>query len=814
MEAKERTIHMVGHGHIDPTWLWRWTEGYQEVRATFRSALERMAETPEFRFSASSACFYDWVRRSEPKLFAAIQEAVARGQWELAGGMWVEPDCNLPDGECLVRQGLYAQRFFKEHFGQYATVGFNPDSFGHAGTLPQILKKLGMDCYVFLRPQAGVERDYPGGATFVWEGPSGDQVLACNIAETYNWGDDIRARIERLCADPHLLPEQRHLLGFYGVGNHGGGPTRAAIAGIAEMAGEDGAPEARFSTVRAYFDAIRASHPGLPVVHGELQHHARGCYSAHSGIKRLIRKTEHALMTAERYAAAAWLLGVYEFPRETFTAAWKHLLYNQFHDIIAGTSIPAAYDDARDQVGAARHAAHAIINEAAQIIARDVNTSAEGNAIIVFNPMTWPVVQPVEVNECIEAGIDGPLGLVNDEGATVAHQAVRGDRPGARAYAFVAEVPAMGYRTYYARGGTRRHSPKQSLESGNFYLQNDWWRIEYDPADAAITRLRDRRHGLELLERGIVLSCLVDGSDTWSHGVDEYRTEAGRFGNAELHVHEHGDVLATIRATSRFRDSEAIQELTLYRDIELIDLRLHVNWQEAHHVLKLMFNTRIQEGAATYETPYGAQERPATGEEEPTQQWVDLTGEVDGLPYGFAILNDGTYAADVKAGLMRVTLLRSPAYAHHDPARYEAGTGHEIMDQGWHSFHFRLVPHAGDWRDSRVVKQAWELNHPEVVHVESAHPGIRPQQATLLGTEADNVLITVLKQAEDGNDFIIRGYEISGRAASTTLHLPYFKQRFHLEFAPYEIKTLRVNPETWEVREVNLLEEETAADDA
>ncbi len=224
-------------------------------------------------------------------------------------------------------------------------------------------------------------------------------------------------------------------------------------------------------------------------------------------------------------------------------------------------------------------------------------------------------------------------------------------------------------------------------------------------------------------------------------------------------------------------------------------------------MLKLGYETRIAAGEATFETPYGHELRPAGGEEEPAQQWIDLTGAVDRVPYGLALLTDGQYGYDVRGADMRVTLLRSPAYAHHDPARLEARACAEIMDQGWHDIRVRLVPHAGPWEDARIVKRAWELNVPLVTHVESAHPGRRPGLAQMMGTEADNVLLSVVKRSEDGEALIVRGYETCGRPARTTLHLPFADRTFDLVFAPHEIKTVRIDPKTWGMEEVNLLEE-------
>jgi alpha-mannosidase len=206
---------------------------------------------------------------------------------------------------------------------------------------------------------------------------------------------------------------------------------------------------------------------------------------------------------------------------------------------------------------------------------------------------------------------------------------------------------------------------------------------------------------------------------------------------------------------------------------------------------------------------------------QPGQKWVDFSGTIDGREYGLAILNDSKYGFDVRegcrghaglrgsaepGGVMRLTLLRSPAYAHHDPARYESSAPYAIIDQGWQTVRVRLVPHAGPMADARVPRRAWELNEPPLIHVESAHPGSRPGKGSLLAVEAENVLLTVLKKSEDGDDLIVRGYEADGKAVTTEISLPFCGKRFTVSFGPHEIKTLRVNPRDWTMKDVDLLE--------
>ena len=810
-DPKKKTIYMIGHGHIDPTWLWRWTEGYEEVRATFRSALDRMNETPEFKFTASSACFYAWVKDCDPELFEEIRERVREGRWEIAGGWWVEPDCNIPGGEAFARHGLYSQRFFKQEFGTIAQIGFNADSFGHTGTLPQIYKKSGINSYIFHRPCPGIEMDYPEGTTFWWQAKDGSRVLASNILIGYGAHEwDVADRIRRLPDYPYLNPGQTQIVGFYGVGNHGGGPTKCAIAEILAAKKSKSGPGVEFSTLRQYFEAFLAAtrEDQVPTINADLQHHARGCYSVHSEIKRLNRHAEHALMTAERFATVAWVLLGREFPQVRIEAAWKYVLYNQFHDILAGTSIESSYQDSRDQLGAARNTATEILNESVQSLAKNVDTSTEGNTVMVFNPSPWPTTQVVTAPPIVTRTLTLPVHLVDDKERPVPSQKVHGERIDHVAYAFAAEIPAMGYRCYHFRSGSQKTKPKRTLDGGRDWIENDWWRVEFDPYLGHICRLFDKKNKAEVLKRGNVLAALADSSDTWGHGYDEWLAEVGCFENARLELFEMGDVRATVRISSRFNRSSAEQFVTLYREIDSIDCMFRINWQERYTMLKLAFETYIEEGAANYDVAYGVQERETWGREEPGQKWFDLTGKVGGKEYGLAVLNDSKYGFDISdKGQMRVTLLRSPAYAHHSRGRYEASSHWPIMDQGWSTTRIRLLPHAGSWEKAGVVRAAWELNEPAFIHIESAHRGDLPQNDSFLKCNSANVVLTVFKKSEDGEDLIVRGYETSGRSTKTTIRLPGFRKGVEVRFAPHEIKTLRVRLKTGEGQVVDLLEE-------
>jgi alpha-mannosidase len=324
---KTKKLHMIGNAHIDPVWLWPWQEGFHEVKATFHAALERMKEYDDFFFVASSAAFYEWVEQSDPFLFAQIQQQVKEGRWGIVGGWWVEPDCNIPAGESFVRHSLYGQRYFSEKFGVTAVTGFNVDSFGHSGVLPQILKKSGIDYYVFLRPGPH-EKKLPS-RLFWWQSADGARLMAFQIPYNYeSWGKELDTQVRRSLGEmPEAIDE---FMCFYGVGDHGGGPTIANLDSIHRLdAAADFPAQAVCSRPETFFQSVVAKGWSLPTVSGELQHHASGCYAAHSGVKRWNRLAENRLMAAEKWSIAAQWNNAQPYPQD-FGRAWKSVLFNQF----------------------------------------------------------------------------------------------------------------------------------------------------------------------------------------------------------------------------------------------------------------------------------------------------------------------------------------------------------------------------------------------------------------------------------------------------------------------------------------------------
>jgi alpha-mannosidase len=306
-----------------------------------------------------------------------------------------------------------------------------------------------------------------------------------------------------------------------------------------------------------------------------------------------------------------------------------------------------------------------------------------------------------------------------------------------------------------------------------------------------------------------------DPSDTWSHGVFRFDREIVLPKQTSIRRLSDGPVRKTILLTHRLGNSQVRQYFSLYPELDWIEVKVQVDWHERHRMLKLRFPVNIQGESATYEIPYGHIVRPADGEEEPMQNWIDVTGIVPGRQFqaGLSLINDGKYSVDVRTddnGQLDVglTVLRSPVYAHHDPAILDAEGDYIFMDQGFQQFHYLLLPHAGNWKRAGTVQRAMELNQPAQALVGTFHPhGYLPQSFSSISVKPGNILVNVIKQAEDEQGWILRAIEVNGEETKSMIELSIHKRTIEAEFMPGEIKTFYVpfQPEL-PVRETNLLE--------
>ena len=576
---KDKKLYMIGNAHLDPVWLWNWQEGFQEVKATFRSALDRMKEDKDFVFTCSSAAFYEWVEKNNPAMFAEIRKRVEEGRWELAGGWWIQPDCNIPSGEAFVRQGLYGQRYFLEKFGKMAVTGYNVDSFGHNGNLPQILKKSGMDNYVFMRPMP-LEKGLPG-RIFWWKSMDGSKVMTYRIPYEYcSWGKDLEKYTDRLKCE--LEDGEDELMMFYGVGNHGGGPTKENIRSIHELNGREDMPVMEMETTENFFRQVKNNGKEYPEFIGDLQHHASGCYSVLSRVKRENRRAEDKLVEAEGWSSIAKAVEGQPYP-EDFKKAWKGVLFNQFHDILAGTSIPSAYEDASYLFGQAMAVGQESLNYAIQAISWDIDIEEDVTMrpIVVFNSHAWEGKMIIDLE--VRGLSNDNFKLTDHKGNGIAAQRIQSEATvnGQSRLLFVAELPSMGYEVFKLYLNVEDAPRTAAVKVTDTTLENDRLALTFNPQTGYMESLYDKKADLEVLRRqGGRLAVIEDKYDTWAHNVFKFDRQLGDMKQVYRKVLEEGPVRSCIRIKYKYNQSYVVQDFRLYRDLDYVQVKVSVDWRE------------------------------------------------------------------------------------------------------------------------------------------------------------------------------------------------------------------------------------------
>ncbi len=806
-DASSFRFHMIGHAHIDPVWLWPWNEGLSVVMSTFRSALDRMNENPDFIFTASSAQFYRWVEENDSAMLAEIRKRVEEGRWNIVGGWWIEPDVNIPSGEALVRQGLYGQMTFERLFGRRAKVAANPDSFGHAGTLPQILKLQGLDNYIFMRP-APHEKQLPSDI-FWWEAPDGSRVLTYRIQISYNDEGPVKERIEKILAYGRNQTV-KSFMAYYGAGDHGGGATKENIRSIDSIRNDKTAPVVFYSTPENYFSEIRADNSlKLPVVRDDLQHHAVGCYTAGSAIKKGNREAEHALVRAEKTASVGSFAWGAVYPKAELTAAWERVLFLQFHDSLAGTSLYEHYKTAAEGHGFALSIADQTVSTALQKLEWQIPSEDPScDYLVVFNP------HPREVNGLIEydLGWDASYrssSVEDDRHELLPHQWTSGSSEAGGRKKLLAKVavPPFGYRQLRI---TENGSgfPGNPVKAGERTLENEYVRLRF--ADNGTVSLFDIRNDREIFSGGMTGCRAVvidDPSDTWSHDVRSFPNEIGEFGNAVIKITENGPLRATIRTKTTYNASSLVIDWLICAGSPNIEARVTLDWHEHLKMLKFSFPVDVDSPEITYEIPYGHILKEANGDENPGQRWIDITGTSGGKQYGLTVINEAKYGYSAQGNDLRVSVARSAVYAHHKPRVLDMNAEHLWMDQGIQSFRMLLIPHSGTWKEINVPAITEEFMSPLMAVYQGIHPGTMPLAESFLSSDAPAIAITAMKLSEKGDDLIIRCVETLGAKTHASIGLHFAGKKWTGEFRPCEIKTLRFNKAGGEIREVSLLEE-------
>jgi alpha-mannosidase len=729
---------------------------------------------------------------------AQIAERIKEGRWEIVGGMWVEPDLNMPDGESLVRQLLVGKRWYKQAYGVDVRIGWNPDSFGYTWQLPQIFKKSGVDYFVTQKMAWNDTNQLPF-KFFWWESPDGSKVLTYFPHDYAN--NDLNP--VRLARDFTIAQKQATglpgILDLYGVGDHGGGPTRAILdEGFHWAAPGHVTPKIEFGTAQPYFTALEkqiapdspewdyasiakgytdpaavAGKVSIPTWKSELyfEYH-RGVMTTQANHKRNMRESEEQVLNAEKWASLAWLDGK-AYPATELTEDWKKVLFNQFHDLAAGSGIGVIYKDAQKDYDVVRLSTNEIDASALGTVVEQINTNGVGVPVVVYNPLGWE--RSGEVNVRVQLAQVGKAGVsvsTND----VVSRVKTDEKTGVVDLSIqVAKVPALGYKVLWIqpnKGGDKVKGPGADETEKSITLNNEAIRITVDKKTGCITSLFDKQSNFETIASGACGNELQAFKDT-PKDYDAWNVDPGTFDQqttlftqgASVELLKTDALNPAIRVSRSSQSSKFVQTISLGNwNSKQADVDNEIDWHESHILLKAAFPLAASGPFATYEIPYGTIDRATTRNnswekaqfEVPAMRWADLG---DGK-HGLSLINQTKYGYDAVGNQLRLTLLRSPKWP--DP---EADMGH-------HSFHYALYPHAGSWKDALTVRKGYEYNYPLTAIVTTAHAGALPATHSFVSVTPENVVLTAVKKAEDTKGLIFRVYEWAGKNATAEFHVP------------------------------------------
>jgi alpha-mannosidase len=800
---EQMTLHVIPQSHIDLAWWWRYDPEtiHVVVKRTLETAFENFEKYPDYTFSFLQVPAIRPLERFYPELFYKFyyylfhsrplnvfipnplesegQEGAKpdeQGRLKIVHGLWVESDGCVPSGESIVRQCLYGKRYYKYEFGIDVRMAWFADAWTHPWTYPQILKKSGIDSYLFQRGQAGENNEQ----MFWWQSPDGSRVFAYKPAMFLGFKPEsllANQTLERLETELPKISKKYgvkdHLV-LMGVGDHGGGAPEGDIDTMRKvMAALPG--KAKFSTATKFLDAVLNQGITFPIINCEVSGVDRGSYTTVGEIKKGNRKSENLLLTLEKFSSVAMGLDEdFQYSQEDLNAAWEKVMLNQFHDTISGTDILPATDDALHLYREVLDLGRRNLQKALTAISAKINTEGRGVPVVTFNPLSWDRSDVVETNLEFAEPL-AAISLVDVQDKEVPVQIVSQKRENGKCYVkmiFIAEdVPSLGYKTYRATPVASGTSYPNPLKASGAAIENEYFKIQIDSVSGCLTSVLDKRNGREVLDkvgRGNRIQVIEDYGNSEGHlktpdGKMDYRHKFTDKtwdvdSNPEIKVLETGPVKAVVEITKKHGLARFIQKVILYPRIARIDFDLTIDWKGRNKMIKVSFPTSVSAPDATYEIPYGTIRRPSDGIEQPAQKWVDISDQ----SYGVSLLNDSRYGYDVTKNVIRLSVLRSPS-----------APVYTTDERGVHTLKYSLFPHRGTWQEADVMLRAYELNNPLVSLVGTAHRGELPPEHSFLGVQPKNIVVEVLKKAEDSDDLILRLYETEGKNCTARVTLAH-----------------------------------------
>lgn len=745
MEDKCTEYTAIGHAHIDLAWLWPIRETKRKGVRTFANALRNIERYPGYKFGASQAQLFQWVKEEDPELYSRFKEQIKKGNVEVQGGMWTENDCNIPCGESIIRQFLYGEKFFTDEFGKHCKVVWLPDVFGYPASLPQIIKKCGRDYFMTIKLTWNMQNKFPY-KTFMWKGIDGTGVLSHMAPQgTYNSSASPLALINSDKGNPQEKEIDKALL-IFGIGDGGGGPGEAHIEFTEREKNCKGLDKVvRRPAVDFFEDLEKGYSEVIPEYDGELylEKH-QGTYTSQARNKKYNRLMERELHNVEWLLAVAKTKGI-KYDCKDLENIWKEVLLYQFHDIIPGSSIKRVYDESL--------ARYEVLHK--QIVSmRDelVGLISENKVLGAVNPIGF------DRKEFVKQGDDW----------------------------YEADVKA------YSAASLKKVGESKTLTAGDDFIENDLVRVVF-ANDGSISSLTDKKNNKELCDG--YLNKLVVYSDprmhynAWDINIDYPKMKKSYF--APESSKSYVDGKQVVRETVyKYHDSRLTQKVILTEGSMLVDFDTKADWDEAFKMLRADFKPSVYGDVVNCDIQFGNVDRSTLDDTSVHKAQFEICAHkfvnVDDGKYGVGVMTDCKYGYRVKQGIISLNLLRSPKYP--DPT----------CDICEHRFRYAFYPHVGKWQDSDIVEKAYCYNNPLLI----CETG---DIQSLFDVKGD-VIVETVKPAEDKKGIVARIYERKGADCSAALN-PKFEykkayltdmlegnrqavDKLNLKFGKYEIKTL------------------------
>jgi alpha-mannosidase len=833
----KKNIHLLCNAHLDPVWVWEWQEGAAEAISTFRTAAGLCEKNENFVFNHNEVVLYEWVRQYEPKLFQRIQKLVREGKWHIMGGWYLQPDCNMPSGESFIRQILYGKTYFKKYFGADITTAINFDPFGSSRGLVQILKKSGYDSYLFGRPD---QDDCPlPSDEFIWVGYDNSRILATRVTEGYNSPPGkAREKIENWIRE---YGDKKCSLILWGVGNHGGGPSKKDVNDITKLIAKVKDCNIIHSTPEAYFRELKQLAKELPEYHKGLNPWGVGCYTTQIRIKQKHRQLENEVYSLEKMATAAYAQKLIEYPQKEIEECLTALMFGQFHDILPGSSNQSAEEASLRLFDYGLEIASRVKTRAFFSLCGGQPSAQKGTIpILVYNHHPYSVKQIVECEfnlpeanfpeQSFDDATFTPVEVFKDKQrlpSQLEHEESNLGFDWRKKIVFYANLnPGQNRFDCHLKGTQSKKVMKTGPNKIIFKTPRVYIVINTK------TGLLDkyRVNGVDYLKKGAFAPIVMnDIPDSWVMNDRRFRNLQGKFklmnkkqGSLfsgikdaivdSVRIIEEGDVRCVIEAVFSYQNSFISQQYKLSKVSTEIEVETRVYWLEKDSMLKISIPDFCGDKAEYLgQTAYGIDQLPANGDEAVAQKWTAVVDRQKNM--GITCINNGIYGSDFSSDGLRLSLLRSPAYSCA-PWLFDYGWRNNIaknrfiprVDQGERVFRFWLNAGTVSERLNSIERESLVKN--EVPFALSFFPqsgGIKPKLLVILND--DVIQVTAVKKAEKGSAIIIRLFEPTGRKRKTILTLPFIDKKLKLSLNAFEIKTFKINLKTKNVKEVNLLEQ-------